>query len=234
MTNYAPPAPASTGAGRPRTALWLAVVVVVGIVAFVLGRWVLPAESGEGADGTRTAPTSTATPGEVALNAPHGPKTFTKNVPSGYTRDKAGAATAAVNAIQVQVAVAHGKADPETVKQTWIASNADQQTREALSEGPNTSGDDQTNKLPVTTRVTEFSDSAATVEIWVVSVGSTSGIGGGTLTAARWSTATYRLAWEGDWKVVSLKSVSGPQPGETSNGAPLPPLTNGLYTFYTE
>jgi hypothetical protein len=229
MANFAPPAPTTQ---RSRGwVLWLIALVVVAVGVFALGRWVFPATSGQ----ESTGGSSTSTPSQGGLGAPHGPAKIVKGVPSGYTRDKAGAATAAANAIQLQVAVAHGQADPETVKSTWIASNADQQTREALSEGKNTSGDDQTNKLPATTRVTAFSDTSATVEVWVVSVGSTSGIGGGTLTAAKWSTVTYQLVWEReDWKVTSFKSVSGPQPGQNGNGSTLPPLTNGLYTFFIE
>lgn len=227
MANYASPKPAPRG----RTVLWLGALVLALAVGLVLGRWVIPAN--EGAQPNGGAP-ATAGAGVVALGAPHGPKTITKGVPSGYSRDKAGAATAAANAIQLQVAVAHGQADPEITRSTWIASNADDKTRAALSEGKNTTGDDQTNKFPAATRVLEFSDDAATVEVWVASVGSTTGIGGGTLTAATWSTATYRLAWEGDWKVTTFKSVSGPQPGQDSTGSTKPLLTNGLYTFYIE
>jgi hypothetical protein len=129
------------------------------------------------------------------------------------------------------VAVAHGQADPETVRATWIASNADEAARKVLSAGPNTAGDDQTNKLPASTRVTEYSDTAATVEVWVVSVGSTNG---GTLTAARWTTVTFQLVWEEDWKIRSLRSAAGPEPGDNRPGTPTPPITDSLYTFYIE
>lgn len=229
MANFMPP-----GQTAPRNRswiLWLIALVVVAAGVFALGRWVFPATSAPEPPGG----TSTSTPPSGEMATLHGPAKLENGVPSGYTRDQAGAATAAANAIQLQVAVAHGQADPETMQATWIASNADQPTREALSEGPNTTGDDQTNKLPATTRVMAFNDTAATVEVWVVSVGSTTGIGGGTLTAAKWSTVTCQLAWErGDWKVTSLKSVSGPQPGENSTGSNLPALTNGLYTFYID
>ncbi|CRK56999.1 putative integral membrane protein [Alloactinosynnema sp. L-07] len=213
---------------------WLAALVLVAVAAFALGRWVLPGEDHQGSGTDHTVGSSTASPSAGTLGAPHGPAKVVSGVPSGYTRDKAGAATAAGNAVQVQVAVAHGQADPGTVKSTWIASNATDQARAALSAGKNTDGEDQTNKLPVSTRITAFTDTSATVEVWVVAVGAATGVGGGTLTAARWSTVTFQLTWEGDWKVTTFKSVSGPQPGASTDGAALPALTNGLYTFYIE
>ncbi len=231
MTTYAPQPARPTGA-RPRR-LWpvIAAIVVALLIGGVAGWLISPAgsnsDSGPGGD----APTSSA----GGLGAPHGPKVIRNGVPSGYTQDQAGAANAAVNAVQVQTAVAHGNADGAETASTWIAAAADAHARAALSAATGAPGDDQTSKTPVSTRVTSFTGSAATVEVWIVAVGSSAGIGGGVTTSQNWSTQTYALTWEkGDWKVVSFRTKNGPQPGDgqSSTGASVPPLTNGLYTVF--
>jgi hypothetical protein len=231
MTTYAPQ-PARPSGARPRR-LW---PVIAGIVAAVLvagfGGWLI-GDAGCKPDGGPPADAPASSTG--GLGAPHGPKVIRNGVPSGYTQDQAGAANAAVNAVQVQTAVAHGNADGAETAATWIAATADAHARAALSVATGAPSDDQTSKTPVTTRVTSFTGSAATVEVWIVAVGSSAGIGGGVTTSQNWSTQTYTLTWEkGDWKVVSFRTKNGPQPGDgqSSTGASVPPLTNGLYTVF--
>jgi hypothetical protein len=222
MVNYAPPAPAPR---RSRRALVITALVLLALaVGLVVGRWAIPSDSGSTpAGGTPTA--------AGAVSGPHGPSKITQGVPSGYTRDRAGAATAAVNAVQLVVNLAHGQADPQVAARTWAAGDADQAAQEALATQPDSTAD-QTNKLPTTTRVTAYSDTAATVEVWVVSVGSSSSSG---RTAADWSTKTVELRWEsGDWKLRNLRTRQGPKPGDedTNSTAKPAPLQNGLYTYY--
>ncbi|WP_284741849.1 hypothetical protein [Amycolatopsis sp. RTGN1] len=225
MVNYAPPTPTSGRSSRIWP--WIALAIAALVVGVIVGRWVLPSDPAPAAQ-----PGTSATPSSGAVGGPHGPAKITQGVPSGYTHDQAGAATAGVNAVQLIVNVAHGQADSATAGKTWTASNADEAARAALSAGPDSPGSNQTSKLPATTRVTAYSDSSATVEIWVVSVGSTSGIGGAS-TADDWSTHTVRLSWEnGDWKVSSLRASKGPKPGDTGTTPSTTPLTNGLYTYY--
>ncbi|RSM80599.1 hypothetical protein DL991_10840 [Amycolatopsis sp. WAC 01375] len=198
------------------------------VAGAALGRWVFPAESP--AAGV-TGPIGGIAPAGGIVAAPHGPVKINQGVPSGYTRDRAGAATAGINAVQLVTNLAHGQAAPEIASTTWTASTADDGTRRALSTRPGSA--DQTSKIPATTRVTAYTDAAATVEVWVVAVGSGDAIGGGTNTAARWSTHTIQLTWEtGDWKVAGLRANSGPQPGDTNAAPATAPLTNGLYTYY--
>lgn len=223
MVNYAPSQP--TGhRDRSRTGPWLLVAVITLAVGVAVGRWVLPAHATGSSAGHAEG---------AGIGAPHGPTTITQGVPSGYSHDPSGAATAAINVVQLLNNVAHGQANPATVGRTWIASNADAAVRAALSAGAEATGGDQTNKLPVSTRVTGYSETAATVQVWVVSVGSSTGIGGGTLTAAQWSTHTIGLNWEaGSWKVTSVSVSPGPQPGDNSTTAEPAPIAGGLYTFY--
>lgn len=224
MTNHMQHTPAH----RSRTGLWVGVAVAALVTGAALGRWVFPAEAPVA--GSTGAAAGTAPAGGIVA-APHGPAKITQGVPSGYTRDRAGAATAGINAVQLVNNLAHGQATPEIASTTWPASTADDGTRQALSTRPGST--DQTSKIPATTRVTAYTDATATVEVWVVAVGSGDAIGGGTNTAARWSTHTIQLTWEnGDWKVAGLRANSGPQPGDTDAAPATAPLTNGLYTYY--
>ncbi|KOV81813.1 hypothetical protein [Nocardia sp. NRRL S-836] len=231
MSNTTPtnaPTGPRRGAIRP---LVLALAVVAALVAGVLvGRYTLPA-SGEQAQPGQT-PSGNATSGAGARE--HGPKTITKGVPSGFTRDREGAASAAMIAVQLQPAVAHGHADPEVVKTTWIAGSADQATRQLFSQTKASSADDRTSKAPADFAVKDFTGDQAVVELWVSSVGIGPGLGGrGVIRAQRWSTVTYRLVWEADtWKVAAVKTVDGPQPG-TDDAAPAPERKQvAFYSFF--
>ncbi|HEY3690551.1 MAG TPA: hypothetical protein VGL46_09625 [Pseudonocardiaceae bacterium] len=231
MTTYEPQPslPTGTRPRRRRLAIvgFLLAVVVAGVAGWLIGR--------AGTTVDRGAPAGAPAAAVGGLGAPHGPKQIRRGVPSGYTHDATGAANAAVNAVQVQTAVAHGNADSGQTASTWIASSADEHARTALSAATGTPGDDQTSKTPLTTRVTALTRSSATIEVWIVAVGSSTGIGGGTTTSQDWSTQTYSLTWEqDDWKVQSFHTKNGPQPGDTQSGtgSSVPPLTSGLYTVF--
>jgi hypothetical protein len=223
MVNYASTQPPR----RSQPWLWLGLALLTLVIGLLVGRYAFPATTA-GAP----SPTSTASTNSGSFGGPHGPHTITQGVPSDYSDDQAGAATAAVNTVQLVVALAHGQADPATAARMRLASNADAAARQALSTQPDNSGD-QTSKSPASTRVTAFTPTDATVQVWIVSVGSTTGIGGSPITAEDWSTDTIRLTWQhNDWKVVSLHTAHGPKPGDSTTAAPGAPLQNGLYTFY--
>ncbi|SMC95586.1 hypothetical protein SAMN05660733_02894 [Lentzea albidocapillata] len=226
--------PTSAPAGpRPRTSRVLVLILTVAVVLIggvLVGRYALPASSEQAQPG-HTQPSDVPS-GAGARE--HGPKTITKGVPSGFTRDREGAASAAIIAVQLQPAVAHGHADPEVVKTTWIASSADQATRQLFSQTKATSGDDRTSKAPADFAVKDFTGDQAVIELWVSSVGIGPGLGSrGVIRAQRWSTVTYRLVWEADtWKVATVKTVDGPQPG-TDDTAPAPERKQvAFYSFF--
>lgn len=216
------------GAARPLVLVLLLVVALGGGV--LIGRYALPATGGQAQPGQ--APSTSSPAGAGARE--HGPTKITKGVPSGFTRDREGAASAAVIAVQLQPAVAHGHADPEVVKTTWVASSADQATRQVFSQGKATTGDDRTTKAPHDFAVKDFTGSEAVIELWVSSVGIGPGLSGrGVIRNQTWSTVTYRLVWEADtWKVATVKTVDGPQPG-TDTAAPAPARKQvAFYSFF--
>ncbi|MEU3650977.1 hypothetical protein AB0E59_47010 [Lentzea sp. NPDC034063] len=213
---------------RPLVLVLLLIVALGGGV--LIGRFALPS-SGEQAQPGQTQPSDVPS-GAGARE--HGPTRITKGVPNGFTRDREGAASAAMIAVQLQPAVAHGHADPEVVKTTWIASSADQATRQLFSQTKASSADDRTSKAPADFTVKDFTGDQAVIELWVSSVGIGPGLGGrGVLRAQRWSTVTYRLVWEADtWKVATVKTVDGPQPG-TDDTAPAPERKQvAFYSFF--
>ncbi|MFD9701261.1 hypothetical protein [Lentzea sp. NPDC059081] len=209
--------------------LSLAVTVALG-GGTLIGRYALPASTEQAKSGQ--TPPSDAPSGERARE--HGPKTISKGVPSGFTRDREGAASAAMIAVQLLPAVAHGHADPEVVQSTWIASTADQATRRVFSEARTSSADDRTSKAPADFAVKDFTGDQAVVELWVSSVGIGPSLGGrGIIRAQRWSTVTYRLVWEAaTWKVATVTTVDGPQLG-TDDAAPAPERKQVVfYSFF--
>lgn len=226
--------PTSTSAGprsRATRPLVLAIAAVVALVVGVLiGRYAVPATSEQAQSGQ--APSTSTASGSGARE--HGPKTINKGVPSGFTRDREGAASAAMIAVQLLPAVAHGHADPEVVKTTWIASSADQATRQLFSQARASSGNGRTSKAPADFTVKDFTGDQAVIELWVSSVGIGTGLNGrGVIRAQTWSTVTYRLVWEDDtWKVAAVKTDDGPQPG-TDSAAPAPERKQvAFYSFF--
>lgn len=67
--------------------------------------------------------------------------------------------------------------------------------------------------IPVGTKVTSFSASAATVEVWYTSLFGLSGNGSTNPVSESWYTTTYQLKWVGnDWKVTDFQQKDGPVP----------------------
>ncbi|MBT2675373.1 hypothetical protein J7E95_32145, partial [Streptomyces sp. ISL-14] len=67
--------------------------------------------------------------------------------------------------------------------------------------------------IPVGTKATSFSKSAATVEVWYTSLFGLSGDGSTNPVSESWYTTTYQLQWvNNDWKVTDFQQKDGPVP----------------------
>ncbi|MVU80838.1 hypothetical protein GPX89_26740 [Nocardia sp. ET3-3] len=160
-------------------------------------------------------------------------------VPVGYARDRAGAETAAVNAVQALTQAGEGRIRMETVERAVVARDPGPGLRRSLGIGADRAADrDVVNLVPAAVSVLELSRSAARVSVWTVAV-SRSSIGDGdpasVITA--WATHTVSLVWEkDDWKVKELGSATGPTPEQAvAPGAQSPlsgALESGYYSFY--
>ncbi|MBF6388140.1 hypothetical protein IU444_28850 [Nocardia farcinica] len=193
------------------------VVVIVAVLAFAGG--------GEEAD--------TAGPKAETV---HGPSTFADGLPSGYTRDKGGAATAAVNVIQAISRANRGQADIDQVKARLIAASpSDALTKVIADAKGRPATEDLFNTVPATVTVGTVTDQEAEVAVWTVTAGqSVINAAGQKAVSTVWSTTTVGLVWEnGDWKARDWRFQVGPEPSEVS--APshdTKAIESGYYSFF--
>jgi hypothetical protein len=193
-------------------------VIVAALTAggFVVGRSTAPA-------------TDTAAPAQL-VRSPHGPTVLTDGVPAGYTRDRPGAAAAAVNYLQVCYTAAVGGVDPAVITATSLATTATDAARGM--PGPSRVQDPGVGQqlTPLSVTVSSADENTAVVKVWAAGVYGARSPSPVTLT--QWTTFTVRLVWESDWKIADVADAQGPDPQaaiSTGDATPLP----GLITVFT-
>ena len=151
--------------------------------------------------------------GADAIRAAHGPTTTIDGVPAGYTRDQAGAQTAAVNFIQADGQTYQGRIDVAKLREVAVASDPSPSLQSVLdiSSGRTDLGK-TVNNVPLIVTVTDFTQDSATVSVWGMGVGQSPVSEGsdkvGILTV--YSTTTVTVKWEnGDWKAQDWKFEIG-------------------------
>lgn len=169
----------------------------------------------------------------------HGPTATADGVPVGYTRDRGGAATAAVNTVQALTQAGQGRIRMTAVEHAVIARDPGPGLRRSLGIGANRSTDrDVVNLVPAAVSVAEFSPSWARVTVWTVAVSRAAISDGDPVSViTAWATHTVSLVWESDdWKAKDLNSQVGPTPEQSvAPGAQSPLSTafeSGYYSFY--
>lgn len=214
-----PAAPAGGGSRRKKLVWAIAAAAAVLLVVLIVG----VATRGGSGSSTSAGPA-----------APHGPAKIVDGAPTGYTHDKAGAATAAVNFMQASGLAWDGKLNIATVQQHMVAQNPTPALVSALSDAKDRQATGDTfNALPASTTVLSYTPDAADVSVWTVNAGAGAIDGNGNKAAiASWGTTSLHLVWEdGDWKVQDQSFHTGPQPGQ-----PLPqgsaPVESGYYSFF--
>ncbi|WP_370185760.1 hypothetical protein [Rhodococcus wratislaviensis] len=235
FTNYQPgtnttapvPTAASTTGGPKKSVLIIAAIVVVAIVLVIVG--VATKGGGEDTDG-----------GASAIRTAHGPTTIIDGVPRGYTRDQAGAQTAAVNFIQAIGQTHQGRLDGAKLRELAVASDPTTALTTVLDSASGREESKGTvNGVPLIVTVTDFTQDSATVSEWGLGVSQaplsadTDKVG----ILSVYSTTTVQLVWEGDdWKAKDWKFAPGPDLEEAQFPAADSPLAQqgagGFYTFY--
>ncbi|MFE1878623.1 hypothetical protein [Streptomyces diastatochromogenes] len=225
-------APRRTGRSSSR-----GLVTVVGVVVLLIAA-IAFANRGDGssadgstAKGDQPRTSSTAASGTKPVESKSG------GIPSGFAHSGQGAESAAAN-----YAVALVSADilkpvrrSEVVKQVFVI---DQQA--SLTDKFNKAYDKQflssigldangnapaghtyvSRTAPLGTKLTNYSDAAATVEVWCTGVFGTAGDDSTNPVTSDWFTMTLQLRWEnGDWKVDSFSQKDGPAPVPGDNKA---------------
>jgi hypothetical protein len=171
-----------------------------------------------------------AAPPSLAL-APHGPAVVVDGIPAGYPRDAAGAATAAVNFLQVCWSAASGVGTVNRIRTQMTAANPSAEVIRTIGQGRAARPDTGQQLTPAAVTVLSQDLDRAVVSVWAVSAyGST--IGDRTRTTGLWFTFDVALSWEqGDWKVADLSSSDGPDINGDGDRANQVPMTGALTVF---
>ncbi|MGP3638702.1 hypothetical protein ACTU45_36420, partial [Streptomyces sp. 24-1644] len=158
-------------------------------------------------------------------------------IPSGFAHDEQGAQSAAANYAVALVSAEILKPDRrgEIVRQIFVAQRAgeleakfnDAYDDEFLSKvGLDANGNAAegltyvSRTAPVGTKVTTYSATSATIEVWCTGVFGTAGVSSTNPVSNDWFTMTLKLQWaSGDWKVDSFAQKEGPAPVNTDRTA---------------
>ncbi|MGW0818906.1 hypothetical protein ACWD00_37870 [Streptomyces viridiviolaceus] len=218
------------GARRGARSSSRSLVTVVGVVVLLIAAIAFANRGGD--DSASTDTTDNAKP-NTSSTAPSGKQP----VRSGFAHDEQGAQSAAANyaVTLVSADILKPAQRAEIVKQVFVADKqaalADQfakaYTKKFLSSigldenGNATSGSTYVSRtMPIGTKVTDYADTAATVEVWCTGVFGTAGDKSTNPVTSDWFTMTLQLRWvNDDWKVDSFSQKEGPAPVPGDNKA---------------
>ncbi|MGW3313304.1 hypothetical protein ACWDG9_42830 [Streptomyces sp. NPDC001073] len=227
------------GARRSGRSSSRSLVTVVGVVVLLIAA-IAFANRGDGTSSSNDSTTSSGSKPDAASTAASGTKpvqTKTNGIPSGFSHDQQGAESAATNYATVLVSadILKPARRTEIVRQVFVA---DQQTalqnsldqaysKDFLSKlGLDANGDAAAGStyisrtVPVGTKVTNYSDTAATVEVWCTGLYGTAGASSTNPVTSDWFTLTLQLHWaDNDWKADSFSQKDGPAPVPGDNKA---------------
>ncbi|MGW6061969.1 hypothetical protein [Streptomyces sp. NPDC055189] len=217
------------GARRSSRSSPRSLVTVVGVVVLLIAAIAFANRGGEdsgggGGDAKKAGPDPTAPSGEQPVDGK------TSGIPSGYTKSEQGAQSAAANyAVALGSADMFNKAKRDSVLQTVMAPSSVNRFKANLDKAYNVgffknvglNDDGSTPKgyqfvsrtSPIGTKVTNWADGKATVEVWC---GGLLGLAGEQSTkpvTSSYFTITMKLVWVGgDWKAATHSQKDGPAP----------------------
>ncbi|MFE0823872.1 hypothetical protein [Streptomyces sp. NPDC058847] len=204
-------------------------VTVVGVVVLLIAAIAFANRGGGDSD---SADAATDKP-KTSSTAPSG----TAPVQSGFAHDEQGAQSAAANyaVALVSADILKSSRRAEIVRQVFVADKQaaleEKFNRAYSKEFLNNIGLDENGNaakgntyvsrtMPIGTKTTQYSDTAATVEIWCTGVFGTAGEKTTRPVTSDWFTMTLQLRWTGDdWKVESFSQKDGPAPVPGDNKA---------------
>jgi len=217
-----PPVPAG-GKSYPLTTRGIAVLLIAAVILAGGGWWI--GHTTAVSPGTASAPPTSTTP-----SSRPGPAEMTSGIPHGFTRDAAGAATAATTALQVAQMVNIGQIDGQLARTTLLMASADPTTQK-LFQKFGAGGFDATSVAPMTVAVPALDSSAATVKVWFVE---TTASAPSSSYTTFYRLATVSLVWSmDDWKVQNIDNTTDLALIDATY-QDIAPWTGGTYTFYTQ
>ncbi|MBG0854213.1 hypothetical protein I2W78_20835 [Streptomyces spinoverrucosus] len=217
------------GARRGGRSSSRSLVTVVGVVVLLIAAIAFANRGGDDSTSTEESAsgpeaTSTAASGERPVDSKSG------GVPAGFGHDRQGAESAAANYAVVLVSADFLKPvrRTEIVRQVFVADKQaalegkfnQTYSKEFLknvgldAKGNATAGSTYVSRtMPIGTKVTTYSDTGATVEVWCTGVFGTTGERSTNPVTSDWFTMTLQLRWaDGDWKIESFSQEDGPAP----------------------
>ncbi|MFJ6902383.1 hypothetical protein [Streptomyces hokutonensis] len=214
-------------------------VTVVGVVVLLIAAIAFANRGGNDSASNDTTVSGGSKP-DASSTAASGTKpvqTKAAGIPAGFAHDQQGAESAATNYATVLVSadILKPARRTEIVRQVFVA---DQQTalqnsldqaysKEFLSKlGLDANGNASTGNtyvsrtVPIGTKVTSYSATAATVEVWCTGLYGTAGTVSTNPVTSDWFTLTLHLRWaDSDWKADSFSQKDGPAPVPGDNKA---------------
>jgi hypothetical protein len=204
---------------------------VVGVVVLLIAA-IAFANRGDG-DQSSSTDGSSGKP-DAAATAPSGKRPVKSKsaagIPSGFAQDQEGAESAAANyAVSLGSAAMFDKAKRDAVLQAIIAPSRVPDFEAKLDKaytaefnkniGLNEDGSAPegftfvSRTSPIGTKVTEYSSTAAAVDVWCSGLLGLAGENSTTPVTNSWFTITMQLEWSnGDWKIVTHSQKDGPAP----------------------
>ncbi|MEU8606029.1 hypothetical protein [Streptomyces parvulus] len=199
-------------------------VTVVGVVVLLIAAIAFANRGGDDS----ASPDDEAAAGnpKTSATAPSG----TQPVQSGFAHDEQGAQSAAANyAVALgsdgmfdkarRHEIVQGLADPGTVDRLQSGFDADYSVTFLKKIGLNEDGRAPAGvtfvnrTLPAGTKVTSYSGTASTVEVWCSGLFGLTGEKTTNPVTNSWFTVTMKLSWDGsDWKVLETAQKTGPSP----------------------
>ncbi|AZQ35762.1 hypothetical protein EJ357_21525 [Streptomyces cyaneochromogenes] len=224
------------GARRGGRSSSRSLVTVVGVVVLLIAAIAFANRGGDDSDsatGDENQPNSSAT----AASGARPVEGASGGIPAGFAQDAQGVQSAAANyaVTLVSADILKPARRAEIVQQVFVADKQaelaakfDQAySKEFLSSigldenGDATEGNTYVSRtVPVGTKVTSYSASAATVEVWCTGVFGMAGESSTNPASSDWFTMTLQLRWaNSDWKVDSFSQKNGPAPVPGDNRA---------------
>jgi hypothetical protein len=224
------------GARRGGRSSSRSLITVVGVVVLLIAAIAFANRGGDdstskGTDENQPNSTATSATGTRPVKGQAG------GIPAGFARDEQGAQSAAANyaVTLVSADILMPTRRAEIVQQVFVvdkqaelsakfdqAYSKDFLSSIGLDENGNaTAGNTYVSRtVPIGTKVTSYSDSAATVEVWCTGVFGMAGETSTNPASSDWFTMTLQLRWaNSDWKVESFSQTDGPAPVPGDNRA---------------
>ncbi|MFJ9892985.1 hypothetical protein ACIQPR_06590 [Streptomyces sp. NPDC091280] len=227
------------GARRGGRSSSRSLVTVVGVVVLLIAAIAFANRGGNDSSANDTT-TSNGSKPDAASTAASGTKPVEAKaggIPAGFAHDQQGAQSAATNYATVLVSADILKPTRRTEivrqvfaadKQSALENSLDQAySKEFLSKlgldgnGEASAGNTYISRtVPIGTKVSNYSGTAAAVEVWCTGLYGTAGTVSTNPVTSDWFTLTLHLRWtDGDWKADSFSQKDGPAPVPSDNKA---------------